>query len=92
METNNRNEIRKKKEHQNFALCSFVLGIILILISFFFIPLMKEETRRFGEDVVIYDYFAMTFFYVFLIAGILLVAFGIAYFIFNFISKKKLSK
>lgn len=90
MNSESKKEIRKIKEKENFFIGLGIIGLISLIISFFFIPLMRTETRRFGEDVVIYDYFAMTLFYVFLIVGILLIIAGISFFTLNFLKKRKL--
>ncbi len=77
MQNNSKTLIRSFKEKRNLGLSIGIVGFIFIIISLFFIPLMKEETRRFGEDVVNYDYFAMTIFHIFIVIGILLFITGI---------------
>lgn len=77
MQNNSKTLIRSFKEKRNLGLSIGIVGFIFIIISLFFIPLMKEETRRFGEDVVTYDYFAMTIFHIFIVIGILLFITGI---------------
>ena len=77
MQNNSKTLIRSFKEKRNLGISIGILGTIFVIISLFFIPLMKEETRKFGEDVIIYDYFAMTIFHIFIVIGILLFITGI---------------
>lgn len=77
MQNNSKTLIRNFKERRNLGLSIGVVGFIFIIIFLFLIPLMKEETRRFGEDVIIYDYFAMTIFHIFAVIGILLFIAGV---------------
>lgn len=77
MQNNSKTLIRSFKEKRNLGISIGIIGTIFVIISLFFLPLMKEETRRFGEDVVTYDYFAMTIFHIFIVIGILLFITGI---------------
>lgn len=77
MQNNSKTLIRNFKERRNLGLSNGIVCFIFIIISLFLIPLMKEETRRFGEDVIIYDYFAMTIFNIFVVIGILLFIAGV---------------
>ena len=77
MQNNSKTLIRNFKERRNLGLSIGIVGFIFIIISLFLIPLMKEETRTFGEDVIIYDYFAMTNFHIFVVIGILLFIAGV---------------
>ena len=92
MQNNSKTLIRSYKEKRNLGLSIGIVGLIFIVISLFFIPLMKEETRRFGEDVVIYDYFAMTIFHIFIVIGILLFVAGLVLTIIYFAKSGKVSK
>ena len=92
MQNKSKSLIRKYKEKINLGISSGILGLVFIVISFFFIPLMKEETRRFGEDVVIYDYFAMTIFHIFIVFGLLLLILGIVLVVLYFLKFKKVNK
>lgn len=92
MQNNSKTLIRSYKEKRNLGLSIGIVGLIFIVISLFFIPLMKEETRRFGEDVVIYDYFAMTIFHIFIVIGILLFVAGLVLTIIYFVKSGKVSK
>ena len=92
MQNNSKTLIRNYKEKRNLGLSIGIVGLIFIVISLFFIPLMKEETRRFGEDVVIYDYFAMTIFHFFIVIGILLFVAGLVLTIIYFVKSGKVSK
>lgn len=77
MQNNSKTVIRNFKERRNLGLSIGIVGFIFIIISLFFIPLMKEETRRFGEDAFIYDYSTMTNFHIFVVIGILLFIAGV---------------
>ena len=92
MQNNSKTLIRNYKEKRNLGLSIGIVGLIFIVISLFFIPLMKEETRRFGEDVVIYDYFAMTIFHIFIVIGILLFVAGLVLTIIYFVKSGKVIK
>ena len=92
MQNNSKTLIRNYKEKRNLGLSIGIVGLIFIVISLFFIPLMKEETRRFGEDVVIYDYFAMTIFHIFIVIGILLFVAGLILTIIYFVKSGKVIK
>lgn len=92
MRNNSKTLIRNYKEKRNLGLSIGIVGLIFIVISLFFIPLMKEETRRFGEDVVIYDYFAMTIFHIFIVIGILLFVSGLVLTIIYFVKSGKVIK
>ena len=74
MQNNSKTLIRSFKEKRNLGLSVGIVGFVFIIISLFLIPLTKEETRRFGEDVIIYDYFAMTIFHIFVIGILLFIA------------------
>lgn len=77
MQNNSKTLIRNFKERRNLGLSIGIVCFIFIIISLFLIPLMKEETRRFGEDIIINDYFAMTIFHIFVVIGILLFISGV---------------
>ena len=92
MQNNEKTLPRKFKEKKNLGISLGILGLAFIIISLFFIPLMKEETRRFGEDVVIYDYFAMTIFHIFVVIGILLFIAGVVLTIIYLLKARKVIK
>ena len=89
MHNNGKTLVRKYKEKKNLGLSLGIIGMIFIVISLFFAPLMKEETRRFGENVVVYDYFAMTLFHIFVVIGILLLITGVVLTVFYLTKTKK---
>lgn len=90
MQNNSKTLIRNFKERRNLGLSIGIVGFIFIII--FLIPLMKEETRRFGEDVIIYDYFAMTIFHIFVVIGILLFIAGVVLTIIYLLKARKVIK
>ena len=92
MQNNSKTLIRNFKERRNLGLSNGIVGFIFIIISLFLIPLMNEETRRFGEDVIIYDYFAMTIFHIFIVIGILLFIAGVVLTIIYLSKARKLIK
>ena len=92
MQNNSKTLIRNFKERRNLGLSIGIVGFIFIIIFLFLIPLMKEETRRFGEDVIIYDYFAMTIFNIFIVFGLLLLILGIVLALLYFLKFKKVNK
>ena len=92
MQNNSKTLIRNFKERRNLGLSIGIVGFIFIIIFLFLIPLMKEETRRFGEDVIIYDYFAMTIFHVFVVIGILLFMAGVVLTIIYLLKARKVIK
>lgn len=92
MQNNSKTLIRSFKEKRNLDLSIGIVGFIFIIISLFLIPLMKEETRRFGEDVIIYDYFAMTIFHIFVVIGILLFIAGVVLTIIYLLKARKVIK
>ena len=89
MQNNGKTLVRKYKEKKNLVLSLGIIGMIFIVISLFFVPLMKEETRRFGENVVVYDHFAMTLFHIFVVIGILLLITGVVLTVFCLTKTKK---
>ena len=92
MQNNSKILIRSFTEKRNLGLPIGIVGFIFIIISLFLIPLAKEETRRFGEDVIIYDYFAMTIFHVFVVIGILLFMAGVVLTIIYLLKARKVIK
>lgn len=92
MQNNSKTLIRSFKEKRNLGLSVGIVGFVFIIISLFLIPLTKEETRRFGEDVIIYDYFAMTIFHIFVVIGILLFIAGVVLTIIYLLKARKLIK
>ena len=92
MQNNSKTLIRNFKERRNLDLSIGIVGFIFIIISLFLIPLMKEETRRFGEDVIIYDYFAMTIFHIFVVIGILFFIAGVVLTIIYLLKARKAIK
>lgn len=92
MQNNSKTLIRSFKEKRNLGISIGIFGTIFVIISLFFIPLMKEETRRFGEDVIIYDYFAMTIFHIFVVIGILLFIAGVVLTIIYLLKARKVIK
>ena len=92
MQNNSKTQIRNFKERRNLGLSIGIVGFIFIIISLFLITLTKEETRRFGEDVIIYDYFAMTIFHIFVVIGILLFIAGVVLTIIYLLKARKVIK
>ena len=92
MQNNSKILIRSFTEKRNLGLPIGIVGFIFIIISLFLIPLAKEETRRFGEDVIIYDYFAMTIFHIFVVIGILLFIAGVVLTIIYLLKARKVIK